>query len=316
MGRSGRRLKIHYSNSIHHVMMRGNNRKNIFFGVEYYQRFLQILEESASSFDHKVLAYCLMTNHIHLAIQVKSTPLSKVMQNVAYRYVRWANQRLNRIGHLFQGRYLSKCVGNELNLINLCRYIHLNPVAANMTKTVDEYPWSSHRYYLFNHSPDWIDMSVAHTAIQTKTGQTYREFMSEEPNRKKWLPAFHVNEYGVLIVDDSIMLDKQAVYSNIAHRRKIQLSLEDAADIVARNLSTSPGELRSLSRTRDISKKRAIFTFIVLENTIATITEVAHFLNRSPTAMQKQYIRVKKGIFDLVDKNLYRRICNEFDAAK
>ena len=105
MKTTSRLPRKHAPNTIHHIMMRGNNRQNIFFNEEYFKHLLNILQESTQKFDHKILAYCFMTNHIHLVIYIAETNLSSIMWHINFRYVFWANRKNNRIGHLFQCLY-------------------------------------------------------------------------------------------------------------------------------------------------------------------------------------------------------------------
>jgi REP element-mobilizing transposase RayT len=121
MERLERRLKIHLPNTIYHVIIRGNDRQEIFFSQEYHERFIKILDDASEKFDHRILTYCLMTNHIHLVVAIHKTKLSEVMQNINYRYARWVNKKRSRIGHLFQGRYRAIQVEDEMYLINLCK---------------------------------------------------------------------------------------------------------------------------------------------------------------------------------------------------
>ncbi|MDQ6962001.1 MAG: transposase, partial [Mariprofundaceae bacterium] len=89
-----------------------------------------------------------MGNHIHLAIQVSNVPLSNIMQNSSFRYIRWFNYRQKRFGHLFQGRYKAILIDHNTYFLDLVRYIHLNPVRAKMVKDARDYEWSGHRAYL------------------------------------------------------------------------------------------------------------------------------------------------------------------------
>lgn len=204
-------------------------------------------------------------------------------------------------------------VNDELNLINLCRYIHLNPVAAKISKTASQYPWSSHRYYLFSNAPKWIDLSITETAIRKITNYTYREFIHIEPNREKWLPAFYFNEHGNFIIDDSTAPENQPAYANLSFTSKSQLSLENAVEIIAHLLGTNIYELKNLSRARDLSRKRAMVVFFILKRSIATVTEISYFFNRSATAMQKQYMKVKNNTWAFIDKSMYQHICEALE---
>src|SRR5580692_3423744 len=98
-----RRQRFHSPNSTYHVMLRGNNGHDIFFSDEDRYRMCLLIQQSAERFGHKVEAYCFMTNHIHLAMRVFETSLSKFMHYLAFRYARYINRKYKRIGHLFQG---------------------------------------------------------------------------------------------------------------------------------------------------------------------------------------------------------------------
>src|SRR5205807_6833133 len=103
-----------------------------------------------------VHAFCFMSNHIHLAIQVGDISISRIMQHLAFRYARYINRQQNRIGHLFQGRFKSILVDEDRYLKELVRYIHLNPVRANLVASPEEYVWSSHRAYMNQDEFTWL----------------------------------------------------------------------------------------------------------------------------------------------------------------
>lgn len=100
-------------------------------------------------FDCRVYAYCLMDNHIHIALQVGKVALSKVMQSLSPRYTRWVNWRYQKTGHLFQGRYKAILVEEDA-------YLHLNPVRAGMPAEAGEYCWSSHLAYMASETIPWL----------------------------------------------------------------------------------------------------------------------------------------------------------------
>jgi REP element-mobilizing transposase RayT len=143
-----RKQRIHYPGALYHVILRGNARQDIFFDDGDRSRFILLLQEAVEKFGFRIHAYCLMTNHVHLAVQVGVTPLSRIMQNLSLRYTTWINRRLNRSGHLFQGRYKAVLIDADSFLLELVAYIHLNPVRAGMVATPENYHWSSHCAYL------------------------------------------------------------------------------------------------------------------------------------------------------------------------
>jgi hypothetical protein len=97
-----------------------------------------------------------MNNHIHLVLQVADIPLSRIMQNVSLRFTKWINYSRSRTGHLFQGRYKSLLIDAETYLLELVRYVHLNPVRAGIVSSAAEYPWSGHRGYLGMEVFPWL----------------------------------------------------------------------------------------------------------------------------------------------------------------
>jgi len=140
-----RKSRIHYPGAVYHVILRGNGGEDIFFARQDRTRFYLLLQEGVERYGHRIHAFCCMTNHVHLAIQVAEISLAKIIQNVSFRYTRHINKRKKRIGHLFQGRYKALLIDAETYLLELVRYIHLNPVRAGIVHKPDEYPWSGHR---------------------------------------------------------------------------------------------------------------------------------------------------------------------------
>lgn len=286
MDYSGRRPKIHTPNSIHHVMVRGNNRHKIFFAHAYYEYFLQIIADATSKYHCQILAYCLMTNHVHLIIHTNEHPLSIIMQNICYRYVRWVNKKLSRIGHLFQGRYRSIPIKDEAYLIYLCRYIHLNPVDANMVSTPHTYPWSSHKYYIFQSAPPWLNIKKITQIILKKTALPYDQFMKDKLDKTTWEPAFYIDDNGQFIFNDTIIKSQQLIGTTI-EPIKFNFSIDDIAYVLCDELSIQVDTLRSGNRTHKISYARAIIVYLALRYTDCNRTNLADYFNRSPATITK-----------------------------
>src|SRR5438128_178680 len=113
-------------------MLRGNNGQAVFSSDAERCKFSLLMQEGTERYGHRILAFCFMTNHVHLAIQLKDVSLSKICQNLSFRYTQYYNKRHNTIGHLFQGRFKSILVEGKRYLKELIRYIHLNPVRAKI----------------------------------------------------------------------------------------------------------------------------------------------------------------------------------------
>ena len=140
-----RKPRLHVPGGLYHVILRGNARQDVFFVSGDRHFFYQLLAEGVTRFGYRVHAFCLMTNHLHLALQAGDEGLSAGMQNLSFRYTRYLNARLGRVGHVFQGRFKAFLVDQDRYGLALIRYLHLNPVRASMVRQPGAYRWSSHR---------------------------------------------------------------------------------------------------------------------------------------------------------------------------
>jgi putative transposase len=140
-----RPLRIEFPCAIYHVTSRGNARNEIFLNDGDREDFLATLAWVVGRFRWVCHAYCLMDNHFHLLIETPEPNLSSGMRQLNGVYTQRFNRHHNRVGHLFQGRFKAILVERDRYLLELCRYIVLNPVRANMVASVDQYQWSSYR---------------------------------------------------------------------------------------------------------------------------------------------------------------------------
>jgi putative transposase len=132
----------------HHVIQRGNDRQLIFREAQDYQRFLGWLKESAREFNVAIHAYVLMPNHLHLlASPATHTGLAQMMQRVGRYYVPWFNNKYERYGGLFQGRFRTSLIDSDRYFMLCSRYIELNPVRAHLAASPLEFPWSSYAHH-------------------------------------------------------------------------------------------------------------------------------------------------------------------------
>ena len=132
----------------HHVILRGNNRQDIFRSTADYQRMLDLLFEHSRLHKVDVHAYVLMGNHLHLLLTPQEDQaLPKMMQAVGRAYVRYFNLRHKRTGTLWEGRYRSNLIESERYLLACMAYIDLNPVRAHMVAQPEDYAWSSFGHY-------------------------------------------------------------------------------------------------------------------------------------------------------------------------
>ncbi|MBI4685227.1 MAG: transposase [Nitrospirae bacterium] len=133
----------------HHIIQRGNNKEKVFFDKEDRERYLSLLKRYSETWESPILAYCLMSNHVHLIAKPQTEEsLYKMMQGVTLCYTQHINRKLNRTGRLWESRYYSCIVDKERYLWAVARYIEQNPVRAKMVKRIEDYPYSSAKAHI------------------------------------------------------------------------------------------------------------------------------------------------------------------------
>ena len=172
-----RKLRMHYPGARYHVMVRGNNKQNIFLDDQDRGVYCNIIKEQPEKFNIKIFSYCMMTNHVHFAIEVNDISLDNVMHNINLRYTKYFNKKRERIGHLYQARYKPLLIIEDRYLKNLIRYIHLNPVRSGLVKSPDQYFWSSHNYYLGKCELPWVSKEEGMSLFVPSNNEGYRKFM-------------------------------------------------------------------------------------------------------------------------------------------
>lgn len=152
-----RPLRIQYESAWYHIMNRGANHQTIYRSDDQRNLFLTLLEEISKKYLVEIHSYCLMTNHYHLLIRTPLTNLPQAMRHLDGVYTQKFNRFENRDGPLFRGRYKSVLVNQESHILQVSRYIHLNPVEAKICKQPNDYKWSSYPYFITKQTPpDWL----------------------------------------------------------------------------------------------------------------------------------------------------------------
>lgn len=180
-----RQERVKSKSGYYHIMIRGNERKEIFLHDEDKLRFIETLYERKQKERFYIHAFCLMDNHVHLMISEGTEDVAKVMKRITVSYVYYFNKKYRRVGHLFQDRFRSEVVEDDSYALTLARYIHCNPVKAGLTKTAGEYKWSSYLCYLdekqyFNKVLDKDVIMDMFSRDKEKAKRLYVEFMSKE----------------------------------------------------------------------------------------------------------------------------------------
>jgi REP-associated tyrosine transposase len=146
--------RIEVPGGIFHVTARGNDRADIYRTDGDRKLFTRLLLATASQAKWSIHAYCLMTNHFHLVMETPQPNLARGMQRLNGRYGQLFNERHERSGHLFQGRYWSTLLDEDDRLAETCRYVLLNPVRAGLCEFAHDWPWSGGALLLHGSFPD------------------------------------------------------------------------------------------------------------------------------------------------------------------
>jgi REP element-mobilizing transposase RayT len=178
-----RPIRIEFSGALYHVTSRGDRRESIYEDDADRAHFLEVLGQVVADFNWICHACCLMTNHYHLVIETPDGNLSKGMRQLNGVFTQYSNRRHGRTGHLFQGRYKAILVDGDSYLLELARYVVLNPVRAGMVGEAGEWPWSSYRAMVgAAEPPAWLapDGLLAVFSKQRPAAvRRYRKFVAE-----------------------------------------------------------------------------------------------------------------------------------------
>jgi len=219
-----RPLRIQYANALYHITVRGNNRQPIFLIQDDRLHFLRILAQAVERFQLQCFAYCLMTNHFHLVIRTQTPNLSQAMRHINGVYTIDYNRTHKRVGHVFQGRFNAKVVEDGQYLLELCRYVILNPVRASICVKPEDYLWSSYRATIgMIARPAFLSSYPILQAFhedRSKAIRLYKQFVEEGHNHAPWKSNAHKNKlfYGSdafvenakrLITDDNEISPRQ-----------------------------------------------------------------------------------------------------------
>jgi len=178
-----RPLRLEFPGAIYHVTSRGDRQETIYESDADRQQWLDILCKVCERYNWRVHAYCLMDNHYHILLETADGNLSKGMRQLNGVYTQYFNRQHNRVGHVYQGRYKAILVEKDSYLLELSRYVVLNPIRAGMIKNMGEWHWSSYLVTIGKHpSLDWleVDWLLSQFGLQrNRSRRKYIDFVRE-----------------------------------------------------------------------------------------------------------------------------------------
>ena len=231
-----RPLRLEFAGALYHVTSRGDRQDDIYETNVDREAFLELLGEVCDTYNWVCHAYCLMSNHCHLLIETPDANLSKGMRQLNGVYTQTFNRRHKRVGHVFQGRYKAIHVEKETYLLELARYIVLNPVRAEMVRAAKDWAWSSYRATTGQvAAPKWLNTQWVLAAFgRTKRTaiQRYKQFVSEGKKQSSPWVALRNQVYlgsDPFVKEMNALIDGDKDLSEIpsSQRRGIQKTLEE-----------------------------------------------------------------------------------------
>jgi REP element-mobilizing transposase RayT len=312
-----RPLRIEYEGALYHVTSRGNEKRKVFFSRKDYEKFKEYLANAIEKFGFVLHGYVLMTNHYHLIIETPEKNLSKIMHYVNSSYTTYTNVKRKRNGHLFQGRFKAIVVDRDSYLLELSRYLHLNPVRANMAEKPEDYPYSSYGCF------------AASTGDKLVTTRTILEMISSNPAmaREKYISFVESamgeeiespfkKVYGGIILGNVNFVkgvlgkieDDQLEKEETSNRRSLRASRlpEEVISAICTHYGIAPEEISSVGK----SDVRKICLYLLKKHTSAANREIGEVLGgMGATAVAKAYQRFTD---DLADDPRLNKWLNEF----
>lgn len=292
-----RKPRIEFDGALYHVVARGNRKEDIFRSRGDYERYLDLLSRYKARYHFRLYAYALMPNHLHLLIETADIQLSKIMQGLQQSYTTFFNRKYDAVGHLFQGRYKAILCDRDAYLLTLVKYIHLNPLRAEIVTRADEYPWSSHCAYLQKkQSPDLIDTDLVLSLFDSRKTLAIRSYQ--------------------YFIEDSICADREEIYGTvdqrflgdglfveaIVDRTKSEIkdkrmprkhSLGEIMAVVETITGVTEKEIQSKGKSRDISRARVLFCRVA-RGFSHKVNEIAGVLGKDPSAISRHHASGEK----------------------
>ncbi len=223
-----RPLRIEFPGAVYHVTSRGDRREPIFVDDVDRRALLDVLAAGLERFDACALAWCFMGNHYHFVLQTRQPNLSLLMRHINGIYTQRFNQRHRKVGHLFQGRFKAVLVDRDSYLLEVCRYVELNPVRAKMVAAAGDWPWSSYAALTGQAPcPPWLDSAAVWGYLlgadavsdeaEQKAAQAYADLVAAGKDVALWPDHLRQQMY---LGDEAFVLRMQALASDRAVNNK------------------------------------------------------------------------------------------------
>ncbi|MBL8200170.1 MAG: transposase [Chromatiales bacterium] len=282
-----RRRRVHIPGGHHHVTLRGNHRQAIFHDPADRSVLDAIVRGACERTGVQVLAYCWMTNHIHLVAQVDRQPLGDLMQIIGSRYARYLQRRGGTTGHLFERRYHAVTVTRQDHLLHVVRYVHLNPVRAGLVVTPGDYLWSSHRCYLGQTELPWVYPATVLRALAPawpEARHAFARFCGEA-----------LSDPNCMATARNLLSAPPVRDSQVAERPlRSGRSLDEIIVAVCCRAGVAEQHLAAPGKSHMLSALRTEIAILATDEGVASLTDVARRFNRDLSSIARAATRRRR----------------------
>lgn len=269
--------RIHSPGLLYHVTNRGRDGRTIFHDEEDFEYFIKLIAEARADMGFRLYAYALMPDHFHLLIEVSDRPLSRIMKPIAQRYAQYFNVRYGNSGPLFHGPYRTIICEKEKYLLELVRYVHLNPVRSKIATRAEDYKWTSHILYLSGREGSPVDSGE----VLAKLGGGYQAFIEAGISHGHREDLYEVRMKQVLGGDE--FLGSLPTSPADSFRRPPLADIEAA---FARRFGVAEGSISSPTKERKASLARGLMSIAAFELGYSH-AEIGAYLKRTPSGMTR-----------------------------
>jgi len=308
-----RKPRVQFPGALYHVIGRGNQQQDIFLNDEDYSCYMNYLLDYHQRFHFILYAYVLMPNHIHLMLETGEVPLSKIMQCLQLRYSQYFNRKYRKKGHLFQGRYKSILCDRDTYLLELIRYLHLNPIRAGIVTHPLDYPWSSHQIYVGKKKAKWIETELILSQFGKKKRESvkrYQKFILDG------LGMGHREDYYKVV--DQRYLGDDTFIDQISKKRKeyekegpiLRIPLVEIEDLVCHRMGMEKEILHSASRYRKAVKARSIIAYLGRTIGRYKLKDLANHFKRDPMTLS---YGIRKLEMEIIEKGNIKKLITELE---
>ena len=288
-----RKPRVEFAGACYHVIARGNRRATLFHDKADYAAYLDRLRHYQEQDHLTCYAFVLLANHLHLLVESGDVPLSRTMQRLQFTYTQYYNRRYRKTGHLFQGRYQAIVCDRDAYLVELVRYLHLNPARLRQPQNPWRYPWSSHRAYLGEQTPVQVDTGVVleqfHRQVRFAR-KAYQQFLREG------LSLGHQAQYYETVdqrfLGDDRFLEEIQRKTDAKHDVTVKgprVPFSRLLPAVAHATGVSVDQLVRMGRQREWVEPRALLVYTAREWSGMTVKLLGRRLHRDASMISRLY---------------------------